>query len=305
MNKLKKSLKLKIKIPLNKEIKTEKIIDNKNSINEITDNIYISGYLIANDPNYLIQNNFTHVINCSYGTSMVNYTQVLSPKINYLSLYLRDDPSSDIIHNILEAIDFIEKDELYQSKKILFHCVEGISRGPAVAAGYLMWKKNMKKNEAIELISSKRKNVDINLGFSVQLNKWENYLMSLPDQLNIFKINHKEKKNSNIKLLDEDEFKQENIYDNDNEYLFRYKGKFFHLKFNSNNKEEEMKVEENVDDEIFRFIRNIQKYDKSENNEKENISNIEENVMINKLNIKNKGKFNDYVTFFKDQIMQY
>ena len=57
-----------------------------------------------------------------------------------------------------------------------------------MAAGYLMWKKKYKYPEAIELIKSKRNCIDINLGFNIQLHKWENYLISLKKKKAIFEI---------------------------------------------------------------------------------------------------------------------
>ena len=185
MHKLKSKLNLKIQIPLNKDEECKNIEDNKKSITEIIDNIYISGYLIAEDINYLLKNKFTHIINCSHGSSLlsINHQKNIPKNINYLLISLRDDPSDDIIQKILEIINFIENDK--KEKKILFHCIEGVSRGPALAAGYLMWKKNISKNEAINIISSKRKCIDINLGFSIQLNKWEKYLQSFSDKINL------------------------------------------------------------------------------------------------------------------------
>ena len=57
-----------------------------------------------------------------------------------------------------------------------------------MVAGYLMWKKKYKFNDVIELIKSKRDCVDINLGFIIQLHKWENYLISLKKKKAIFEI---------------------------------------------------------------------------------------------------------------------
>lgn len=208
MNKLKSKLGLKIQIPLNKVEKPKNTVeDNKKTISEIVDNIYISGYLVANDINYLLNNKFTHIINCSNGSSLISDNQQnnIPSNINYLLIDLRDDPADDIIEKILKVINFIEDSS--KNKKILFHCVEGISRGPALAAGYLMWKKNMTKSEAISLISSKRKCVDINLGFSIQLNKWEKYLDNLENKIKKLDINTNEKiflvKNKKNCLLDE------------------------------------------------------------------------------------------------------
>ena len=78
---------------------------------------------------------------------------------------MRDDPEVDIIFHFLKIINFLESEEQIENKKILFHCVEGISRAPAMVAGYLMWKNKFKFDEVIELIKSKRDCVDINLGF--------------------------------------------------------------------------------------------------------------------------------------------
>ena len=47
----------------------------------------------------------------------------------------------------------------------------------------------MTKSEAINLISSKRKCIDINLGFSIQLNKWEKYLNNFENKINQLNIN--------------------------------------------------------------------------------------------------------------------
>lgn len=306
MNKLKMSLKLKIKIPTNNEIKpcqkTEStpIVDNRNSIDEVYPNIYISGYQIANDQNFLLQNNFTHIINCSCGSSMDSGIRFHSPEIKYLSIYLRDDPSIDIIHNILQAIDFIENDSQKnltapeRKTKVLFHCIEGVSRGPALAAGYLMWKFGMDKVEAIRIISEKRKCVDINLGFSVQLSKWEKYLKSLNDEVSIFKLSE------GIKLLDENEFKEENIYEG--EYLFRFKGKFILIKPNELYSEES-KNQENF--EVPEFVKNIQKYDKkSKLLETKNIDYFD-NLIVTLCNKNKKNKINDFISFFKENIVQY
>ena len=198
MKTLKTRINLKLKIPkttLALESDIKKLNDEskipRNSISKITENIYISGYLIGRDIPYLKNNNFTHVINCSLGSSLSNSSEgedlsetYSQNNIQYLSLFLRDDPELDIFYHFFKVINFLESDTNFANKKILFHCIEGISRAPAMVAGYLMWKKNLKNTEVIELIKSKRNCVDINLGFNIQLHKWENYLMSLKKKIN-------------------------------------------------------------------------------------------------------------------------
>ena len=275
---LKKRIQLKITIPKNtEEEKTNSLINdnnNKSSLSKITDIIYTSGYLVAKDIPFLLKNNFTHVINCSRGSSMEtsndevtdanNYDK--SPSIKYLPIFLRDDPGADLIKCFFQTIDFVENEkESNKPKKILIHCIEGISRAPALIAGYLMWKQNIKTENAIEYIKSKRKCIDINLGFIIQLQKWENYLFSSPDKMQIFKLS------PNIRLLEEKEFENENF--NESEYLIRLNKKFFYLgnqqKYKNGNLIDEIKEINknnyntfNEDNEKSKFIYNAIKYDK-------------------------------------------
>ena len=198
MKKLKSHLVLKLKIPkiTHSQTKNVKIIDNRKTIHRILNGLYISGSIIANDETYLTENKFTHVINCSSSATPVPKDL----KINSMNLCLRDDPSSDIISPLFKTIKFLESDNS-SSKKILFHCIEGISRGPALMAGYLMWKYNLSKDEATSVIVAKRPCVDINFGFLVQLDKWEIFLRGSEkeDEINLFKIG------DNITSIDEKE----------------------------------------------------------------------------------------------------
>ena len=295
---LKKRFQLKITIPKNQEEeKTTSLINdnnNKSNLSKITDHIYTSGYLIAKDIPFLLKNNFTHVINCSRGSSMEtsndevsdanNYNK--SPSIKYLPIFLRDDPGADLIKCFFQTIDFIEnEDESNKTKKILIHCIEGISRAPALIAGYLMWKQNIKTENAIEFIKSKRKCIDINLGFIIQLHKWENYLFSSTDKIQIIKLN------TNIRLLEEKEYENENI--NENEYLIRFNQKIFYLGNQQNYKNSHLKEEIkeiyrnnyntfNEDNDKCKFIYNVIKYDKLLLN-----NNIDSLIEININNISN------------------
>ena len=276
---LKKKIQLKIAIPKNKEEeKSKALIDNNNnrsSLSKITENIYTSGYLVAKDIPFLLKNNFTHVINCSRGSSMEspndqsseanNYDK--SPSIKYLPIFLRDDPGADIINCFFQTIDFIEsKEESNKPKKILIHCIEGISRAPALISGYLMWKQNLKTQNAIDFVKSKRKCVDINLGFIIQLHKWENYLFSTPEKIHIFKLDQ------SIRLLEEKEFENENY--SQIEHLIRFNRKLFYIKNKKNSKDKnffdefnKLSIENsncfNENSDKIKFISNVIKYDKS------------------------------------------
>ena len=275
---LKKKIQLKIAIPKNKqEEKSISLVDsnnNKSNLSKITENIYTSGYLVAKDIPFLLKNNFTHVINCSRGSSMEttndessdanNYDK--SPSIKYLPIFLRDDPGADIINCFFQTIDFIEsKEESNKPKKILIHCIEGISRAPVLIAGYLMWKQNLRTENAIAIVKSQRNCVDINLGFIIQLHKWENYLFSPPEKIQIFKLSE------SIRLLEEKEFENENY--NEIEHLMRFNKKLFYIRNDKSSqngkfidKLNELNLENgdifNENSDKIKFICNVIKYDK-------------------------------------------
>ena len=204
MNSLKNRINLKkLQIPktLSKEEpdninQPNEITPSKNTISQITENIYISGYIIGQNISYLKANNFTHVINCCLGSSLNDNNQEQEAlkqlyernNIRYLSLLLRDDPDADIFYHFFQIINFLESNTFKENKKILFHCIEGKSRAPEMVAGYLMWKNKYKFNDVIELIKEKRNCIDINLGFNIQLNKWENHLLTIKKNKKIFKV---------------------------------------------------------------------------------------------------------------------
>ena len=132
-----------------------------------------------------------------------------------------------------------------------------------MVAGYLMWKENICASKAIYLIKSKRNCADINLGFNIQLHKWENYLFSSPKKIQLFKLT------PNIRLMDEEE-KEIDIKEN---YLIKIKYKLYYINsiFNNENEIINNKNEQNKNKNIIfniykdhkkEFIKNVIKYDK-------------------------------------------
>ena len=252
MNKIKKNL--KIKIPSKIEIKEGPLFsDNKSTITEIYPNIYISGYIIANDIDFLLKNNFTHVLNCCSGSSLMNNTPSVNyMNIKYLKINLRDDPNADIINPLFLTINFIEDEE--KNNKILFHCVEGVSRGATLLIAYLMWKNNISRDDGISLVKNKRNCVDINFGFMVQLSKWERFLNDKYDEKVIFKLNKE------ISLVEEKNVEKLNNDINLGEkFLLRWKGKLFLIEGICSKKldEEEEIIIKNFIDNVLKFDNNI------------------------------------------------
>ena len=168
---------LKINIKIAKQVEKEIIESQENlkkdEITEIINNVYVSGYKFSLDKEFLERNCFTHILTCS-GASK-RYTPIYHDKLEYLVLNIVDSLEFDIIKSLNQSIHFIDNC-LEKKGKILIHCVEGVSRAPTVLSSYLMWKYSYNSETAVSLIKQKRSCVDINLGFLVQLKKWEEYL---------------------------------------------------------------------------------------------------------------------------------
>ena len=172
-----KNLRLNIKFSKEFEKGIQNNIDIETNIksecSEIFSNLFVSGYKYSCDYDFLLKNNFTNILNCAGGSK--NFKQQKYDDFLYLTLDIKDDPEYEIKSSILVSIEYIEKC-LNSNGKLLIHCFEGISRGPTLLAGYIMWKFNLNRDEAIKLIKEKRPNIEINLGFLVQLDKWDHFL---------------------------------------------------------------------------------------------------------------------------------
>ena len=174
---LKLSIKIPAATPVDSLILSDRSLSKKQS-SLIIDNIYLSGYHFAQDYDFLKKNKFTHIINCAAGSQ--RFHPYLYHDFTYELINLKDNPGEDIEEGVKKVINFIEKaTEEDPNRKILVHCFEGISRGPALLTAYLMWKYCLDKDQAIGLIKEKRPCVEINLGFMCQLDQLENKFRNL------------------------------------------------------------------------------------------------------------------------------
>jgi hypothetical protein len=116
---------LKINTKLASLVPCEKIEDSvkkgKLECSQISENIFISGYNVSLDLDYLLKENFTHILNCAYGSK--NFKSQIYDNFEYLLLDLKDEPEFDIIYAIYLSIDFLEKCQK-KNGKVLIHCVE-------------------------------------------------------------------------------------------------------------------------------------------------------------------------------------
>ncbi|KAK4475477.1 hypothetical protein MN116_002527 [Schistosoma mekongi] len=82
-------------------------------------------------------------------------------------LYLRDEPSQDLLEILEDALNFINE-SIQNKSDILVHCAMGVSRSASVVIAYLMRQNHLSYEEAYNIVSRKR-SIFPNNGFINQL----------------------------------------------------------------------------------------------------------------------------------------
>ncbi|GAP83544.1 putative phosphatases II [Rosellinia necatrix] len=113
----------------------------------------------------------THIISIGCSPSKAQG----SKSISYHRLSLLDDPGADITTAVRLAAGIINNAKALADRpgKVLAHCVAGISRSPAVLAGYLIQEEGMSLKEALHILARAKPTVRPNDGFLRQLKEME------------------------------------------------------------------------------------------------------------------------------------
>lgn len=137
------------------------------TMSEILPYIYIGSMNDANNQTDLLKNGITHII-CCIGDYTPAENYIDSDNILYIPL---EDKSSQKLHSSIRVATEFINNELDKNKnsKFLIHCYQGISRSPAITAGYLITQYKMNPTECLDLIKSKRPCSNPNNGFIQQL----------------------------------------------------------------------------------------------------------------------------------------
>merc|ERR1719433_894072 len=85
--------------------------------------------------------------------------------------FVLDDVASENILQYLEKVCAILDEDL-QTASALVHCNFGVSRSGTAVSAYAMWRLNLKRDEAIELVKKSRRVVHPNDGFLEQLDRF-------------------------------------------------------------------------------------------------------------------------------------
>ena len=135
-----------------------------NSISQITESLFISGYESAKNLDLLKSFSITHILNLAGESKCPNQ---FSSSFTYSSLKMPDNPKIEILFFIYFAVEVIQQ-AISSNGKILVHCVKGTSRAAAVVLAYLILQ-GFTESEAYSQLLAAQSNIDPNFGFVCQL----------------------------------------------------------------------------------------------------------------------------------------
>jgi len=138
-------------------------------ISKINDYLFLGSLQGAKDKTTLKKFGITHIINIS----SISDTNFYENEFKYLTIDIKDSHEENIKRFFPTLVQYIEtvKD---QQGKIFVHCYAGISRGPAVAISYYIWKQGLTYQEAYRVVKDARATISPNAGFVYKLMEWEN-----------------------------------------------------------------------------------------------------------------------------------
>ncbi|KAF3917731.1 hypothetical protein ABW20_dc0101068 [Dactylellina cionopaga] len=128
--------------------------------------LYISGMFAMRRTDQLQEANITHVVSVLRGE--------LDPKLfdpyvgKHLHIEVDDDYDENLIEHFKTSNEFIDK-AIDEGGSVLIHCAMGISRSATIATAYLIYKKEIPPDTALNLIKETRRIVHPNFGFREQL----------------------------------------------------------------------------------------------------------------------------------------
>jgi hypothetical protein len=142
---------------------------------KVYDGIILGNGDTIKNVDYLRGIGVTHVLNTAERHVPVNPAKYPLHGISYYGFHVDDHPSANISRYFSRTTDFIDEAVQRKSGLVVVNCVMGWSRSATVVAAYLMMKKGMSSQEALETIRQSRP-IRPNPGFLQQLADHENLL---------------------------------------------------------------------------------------------------------------------------------
>ena len=140
-----------------------------NDIDQITETIWLGNMNSALNINNLKKEGIKKILTIADSPPEINDEKSFFIK---KMVKVADFPNRNIIKYFGECLNFMNGEE-----KTLVHCRIGTSRSATIVIAYLMWKQNIKYEEAYNYVKNKRKRIGPNSGFKEKLKIFENLLI--------------------------------------------------------------------------------------------------------------------------------
>jgi hypothetical protein len=142
------------------------------TVSTISDDfLYLSDMHTAIDMDILYVLNITHIINASNNAVPNKFPDT----IDYININIDDNEDENISEHFDIVYDKLSETPI-EEKRILFHCMLGISRSATLLIAFLMKSQNLTLKEAFETVKHKRPKIQPNYNFAQALLKYEKEL---------------------------------------------------------------------------------------------------------------------------------
>lgn len=95
--------------------------------------------------------------------------------VSWIQCECEDTPEEDISGYFQDISDILTQC-IHGGKKVLIHCLGGISRSPTLVCAYLIQSCEIGWKQALTFVQGKRSCIDPNIGFLLQLEEWDTIL---------------------------------------------------------------------------------------------------------------------------------
>lgn len=136
--------------------------------------LFLGGHHSVKDADQLAKQGITHVLNMAQELNL-DVHKLAANNIRVLSISAKDTRDYNIRSDFDTAFQFID-DCLKKKGKIIINCARGISRSATIVLGYLMFRYNMKLNDAYKLVVNLRPQVRPNSNFRCILETYDREL---------------------------------------------------------------------------------------------------------------------------------
>mmetsp|Transcript_3197 Transcript_3197/g.7734 ORF Transcript_3197/g.7734 Transcript_3197/m.7734 type:complete len:159 (+) Transcript_3197:201-677(+) len=143
-----------------------------NSIDKVSDRLYITGVAGAMNKEKLKELGITHVLCCPQKCPEAYFPQ----EFQYHIVGVDDTSTVNLRPHFKPAIEFIH--EGVQKGGTLVHCMAGVSRASSFTIAYLMAKEGLPLAAAHKTVKDARDCICPNVGFWLQLQEFEQILIA-------------------------------------------------------------------------------------------------------------------------------